>query len=413
MFNRKTVLQIVQKKSILGVGLGVVTACLVFWNLRSESPQEPKAPQENVAEPLEPKPLPKMPEHVRGIHLTSWVAGSKKARQRIDSLLNETELNTVVIAIKEHDGEVYIPGVPMAESMKAYVRAIPDLESYIAHLKKEGIYTIARIVVFKDSLFANKHPEWAVKNPDGSIWKDYRGMAWMDPYQEKVWDYNLDVASRAIVLGFDEIQFDYIRFPSDGNLKNCRYSYQQHSSTSQSAALDNFLKKADAKLKPMGARISIDVFGLTPSVADGMGIGQRFTQIVQWADFVSPMMYPSHYANGEYGIANPNSEPYRVVYRTIADAKHKLGENYKRLRPYLQDFSLGYRYGPAEVRAQIQAAEDQGIKDWLLWDPKCQYSRNAFKDRSGNLPPEANPMRYLPKEPKVSSGTVKSPGKKN
>lgn len=321
-------------------------------------------------------------KNVKGIHLTSWVAGSKKARKRIGALLKETELNAIVIAIKEFHGEVYIPGVYLAEKNKLFVNAIPDIKDYLEQLKKDGIYTIARIVVFKDDGLARKMPELAVKRPDGTIWADRQNRAWLDPYNKQVWDYNLTIASRAVELGFEEIQFDYIRYPSDGNIRQCRYSYAQHDSTSAAKNLNAFLQEAARRLKPMGVELSIDIFGLTPSVEHDMGIGQKMLQILEWVDVISPMIYPSHYAKGEYGIANPNSQPYRVVHRTLSDAKKRLEKSRVRVRPYLQDFSLGFRYGTEEVKAQIKACEDLGINEWLLWSPNCRYTKGALKPKS-------------------------------
>ncbi len=329
------------------------------------------------------------PEFVRGIHLTAWVAGSKKARARINKLLDETELNAVVIAIKEYQGDVYIPGVPLAHENRLFVNAIPDAQDYLADLKRRGIYTIARIVVFKDNNLAKKRLDLAVKKPDGSLWLDRRKNAWTDPYNRRVWEYNFSVATQAVALGFDEIQFDYIRFPSDGNTKLCRYSAAVHDSTSAAKNLDEFLREASLRLKPLGVNISIDIFGLTPSVEHDMGIGQKIMQMTQYVDFVSPMIYPSHYARGEYGIPNPNTEPFKVVHKTISDAKRRMGASADQLRPYLQDFSLGVRYGPREVRAQIEAVEELGIKEWLLWNPACKYMRSALKSNNGVLDPSA------------------------
>lgn len=367
--------------------------------------------------PVEPEPAPQpkssKPERVRGVHLTSWVAGSKKLRAKIDALFAETEINAVVVAIKEYQGEVYIPGVALAEKHKLYVNAIPDIKEYLAALKSRGVYTIARIVVFKDNGLARKKPEWAVKRPDGSVWQDHAKNAWVDPYNKEVWDYNLDIAEQAVALGFQEIQFDYIRFPSDGDIKQCRYSYAQHSSSASARALNGFLELAAKRLKPLGVETSIDIFGLTPSVQHDMGIGQKIMQMTQFVDYVSPMVYPSHYAKGEYGIPVPNAEPYKVVHKTISDAIKRMGVDSKRLRPYLQDFSLGHKYGPKEVRAQIMACEDQGIYDWLLWNPSCRYTVSALRDKNGKLPEAAvvpESMRQVlqekTREPKTKVSTA-------
>ncbi len=321
------------------------------------------------------------PDYVRGIHLTSWVAGSKRLRSSINSLFEETELNTAVIAIKEYKGEVYVSGVKEVNELGNFVNAIPDLKEYLEELKSKGVFTSARIVVFKDDKTAKEKPAWAVKTPDGEVWQDRKGISWSDPYNKDVWDYNIKIAERAAVLGFDEIQFDYIRFPSDGNTRNCRYSVR-HSSISAIGALQGFLKEAHRRLKPLGVDISICVFGLTTTANHDMGIGQRIVEMSEVIDAVCPMVYPSHYNKGEYGIDNPNAHPYETVYISISGASRRLGDMKKKLRPYLQDFSLGHKYGPKEVRAQIQACYDSGVYQWLLWSPGCKYTKDALQSKA-------------------------------
>ncbi|MDR1784400.1 MAG: putative glycoside hydrolase [Endomicrobium sp.] len=315
-------------------------------------------------------------KYIRGIHLSAWVSGSPKSRKPLIDLLDNTELNAVVIDIKEYEGKVYINGVRVVNKNSAYVEAIPDLEKYISNLKEKGIYTIARIVVFRDNTMARKKPEFAIKNPDyNTIWTDRKGSAWLDPYNKYAWTYNIDIAERAINIGFDEIQFDYIRFPSDGNTKNCRYS-KPHSTIEASNALVNFLKEANKRLKTKGAKISIDVFGLTTTALDDMGIGQRIVEMAKWVDYISPMVYPSHYEKWNYGIAEPNKEPYKIVYMALRGALKRIPK--EKLRPWLQDFSMGYKYGKNEIKAQIQACYDNKIESWLLWNPRCVYTKDVL-----------------------------------
>jgi hypothetical protein len=324
------------------------------------------------------------PQYVRGIHLSAWVAGLESYKKRFETYLSREKLNTIVIAIKEYEGQVYIPiSDELKKKYNTSVRPIPKINEYLQELKSKGVYPIARIVVFKDNHLAKNFPHLAVKNPDGTVWKDYKGNSWTDPYNKEVWQYNIDIAKSAVELGFEEIQFDYVRFPSDGNTKLCRYS-QTHSSITATATLVEFLTYAKQQLSPTS--VSIDVFGLTPSVNHDMGIGQRFLQMAEVVDYISPMMYPSHYRKGEYGIPDPNKEPYKTVFKTISDAKKLLGENYHKLRPYLQDFSLGYKYGPQEVKAQIKACYDNGIFDWLLWDPKCKYTLEVIEEMTKFTP---------------------------
>jgi hypothetical protein len=328
-------------------------------------------------------------KYIRGVHLSAWVSGSQKHRKLALELFDNTELNTAVIDIKEYEGQVYIKCVEEVDTNKAYTAAIPDLEKYISLLKEKGIYTIARMVVFRDNTISRRIPSLAVKNPDGTIWVDRKGIAWLDPYNKDTWDYNLKIAERAVEIGFDEIQFDYIRFPSDGDTKNCRYS-KPHSAVEASKALVGFLKKAKKRLNTKGAKISIDVFGLTTTATDDMGIGQKIVEMTEQVDYVSPMTYPSHYAKWTYGIADPNKESYKVVYNSIEGALKRIPA--EKLRPWLQDFSLGYKYGKDEVRAQIQACYDNKVGSWLLWNPRCVYTRDALKDKNdGNTFRISNP----------------------
>lgn len=316
---------------------------------------------------------------LRGVHLTGWTAGVPAARARFIGEMKAAGLNAVAVALKEYDGSVFVKGVLQTREIGAYVNAIPDLPACVADFKRAGIYTIGRIAVFKDDKLARRKPEWAVRRPDGSVWANDKGTAWTDPYRREVWEYNLAIASAAVSAGFDEIQFDYIRFPSDGETRQCRYSRADHSSASAARNLKEFLILARERLKPRGVKISLCLFGLTTSVNTGMGIGQRMGELASLADYVAPMMYPSHYAKGEMGIKNPNKEPYKTISRGLKDAVASLGAEASRLRPYLQDFSLGVRYKAAEVRGQIMAAEAQGVNSWMLWNPQNRYTWEALR----------------------------------
>jgi len=326
---------------------------------------------------------PALPEPtVRGIHLTASAAGSKRYRKnQLEPLLEHSIINAVIVDIKEEDGYVYIPGVKMAEEAKAYARDIPDLVEWLAEMKKRHIYTIGRIVTFKDNKAPRRFPKMGVHKLDGTLWEDRKNLTWMDPYNQQAWRYDLLVALQAAKLGFDEIQFDYIRFPTDGNLKVMRF-LKPYSPQAASQALVEFLRQAAQLLHPLGTKISIDVFGLTTSVNTGMGIGQKLSAMAEPIDFVCPMTYPSHYAPGEYGIPIPNNQPYKVIHLAMHDALRVLGPTgAHKLRPYLQDFSMkkrGIRYGPKEVREQIQAAADLGVMSWSLWNASCKYTKEAL-----------------------------------
>ncbi|MFH2203897.1 MAG: putative glycoside hydrolase [Elusimicrobiota bacterium] len=339
-------------------------------------------------------PPPEYPT-VRGVHLTSWVGGSTQSRTRFLDKLKGTVVNAVVIPLKESDGRVYVPGIEKAHEYGSERIAIPQPRRMLADLRDRGLYTIARIVVFKDNVLPVKKPEWAIRDMDGGLWRNDKGLAWVDPYRREVWEYNLDIAVHAAELGFDEIQFDYIRFPSDGKIKRCRYSRKDHSGSTSVEAMNEFLRYARKRLESHGVEMSVAVFGMTATASDGLGIGQRITDMIRLADHLSPMMYPSHYRKGAYGLKSPNHEPYKVIKYGLRDAKRQVGENSYKLRPYLQDFSLGVRYGPQQVLDQIRAAREHGIENWILWNPVNRYNWDA--------------LRFDPPRPDVSPPDERSP----
>ncbi|HAT71647.1 MAG TPA: hypothetical protein DCS63_02395 [Elusimicrobia bacterium] len=318
---------------------------------------------------------------VRGIHLTCWGAGSARNRKELIRKISDSVINTVVVAIKETDGKVYIPGVEKARAWNSHEAAISDPEAMLKDFKGAGLYTVARIVVFKDKILPRVRKDLAVKTPDGDLWRSRNGATWADPYSHEVWAYNLDIAERAAALGFDEIQFDYIRYPSEGNTSLCRYSKPNNRATA-TRNLKDFLDYARKRLAPYNVKISADVFGLTTTVKDDMGIGQDINALAAGADYVYPMMYPSHYAPGEYNLKNPNASPYKVINRGLKDAMVKMGPGYARLRPYLQDFSLGWHYGPTEVRAQLLATRLNLLDSWVLWNAANKYTWAALTPQS-------------------------------
>ena len=318
---------------------------------------------------------------IRGIHLTSWGAGSAASRKELIRKISGTVLNSVVIAIKETDGKVYIPGVEKAHKFGSYQGAINEPEPMLKDFKAAGLYTIARIVVFKDKVLPKVRHDLAVRTPNGDLWRSRNGATWIDPYSREVWDYTLDIAERCAKLGFEEIQFDYLRYPSEGNTSLCRYS-KAHNRQAAINNLQEFLAYAAKRLSPYKVKISADVFGLTTTVKDDMGIGQDIKTLAAGADYVYPMMYPSHYAPGEYNLKNPNGSPFKVINRGLKDAMAKLGPDYAKLRPYLQDFSLGWTYGPSEVRAQLMATRLNLLESWVLWNPANRYTWAALTPQS-------------------------------
>lgn len=318
---------------------------------------------------------------VRGIHLTSWGAGSEKNRRDIIQKISRSVINTVVIAVKETDGGVYIPGIEKARKFGAYKGAITHPEAMLKDFKDAGIYTVARIVVFKDQVVPKVRPDMAVHDPAGAPWRSRNGATWLDPFNREVWAYTLDIAERCAELGFDEVQFDYLRYPSEGNTSLCRYS-KPHNRKTAINNLKDFLAYARGRLSPYKVKISADVFGLTTTAKDDMGIGQDINVLAAGTDFIYPMMYPSHYGAGVYHLKNPNANPFMVINQGLKDARARLGPDYVKVRPYLQDFSLGWHYGPSEVRAQIIATRLNLLESWVLWNPANKYTWAALTPHS-------------------------------
>jgi len=342
--------------------------------LPSSPAEEPAEPPEVASGPLLVNPA----VEVKGIYATGAAAGSPKIESLI-KLIETTELNALVIDLKDGTGRVsYQSGLEAVEQTGAGTAKIKEITGLVRTLRIKDIYPIARIVVFKDPVFAAARPDLAVQRKSGGVWKDYKGLAWMDPYSREVWDYNLALAEEAAQMGFREVQFDYVRFPSDGPMQEAVYTHADENSPEDTIA--EFLKEAHKRLSKYGVYVSADVFGLTTTVQDDMRIGQKWEKITSNVDYISPMVYPSHYISGNYGLKDPNREPYATVRRSLADAVYRNPENGATIRPWLQDFSLGYPYGPEEVRAQIQAAYDAGVTQWLLWNARNVYTEEALED---------------------------------
>ncbi|MFZ2523386.1 MAG: putative glycoside hydrolase [Minisyncoccia bacterium] len=334
------------------------------------------------------KPVPsyiETPDKVRGVYMTSWIASSKKTRDSLVELINDTELNTIVIDIKDYSGKVFfdVEDPEIISTGSVDVR-ISDLSDFVEELHKKNIYVIARLAVFQDSYFVKKKPDLAVKNKAGTqVWKDRKGISWIDPGSEEYWGYIVKISKEARRVGFDEVNFDYIRFPSDGNMSDI--SYPLSSTTPKVVVLENFFKYIHENLKDSGLKTSADLFGLVTNSNDDMGIGQVLENALPYFDYISPMVYPSHYSEFFENINNPEANPYQTIYVSMSRAVQRINlasSTPDKLRPWLQDFSLKVKYGPKEVKDQIQAVYDAGVDSWLLWSASNIYTRSALEKES-------------------------------
>jgi hypothetical protein len=319
---------------------------------------------------LQPRPLPK---ELRGVHVTMALAGLPgKLDQYI--AFKKDGLNAIELDVKDENGEVGWPvNVPLARRVGSGMRYY-NPERAVAKIHAAGLYLIGRIVTFEDPVLSTHAPELALRRADGSRWLTNGGLGWTNEYDKRVWKYNVDIAVQAAKLGFDELQFDYVRFPSDGDLSQIRYPGAH--TQPMDWTIPAFLKYARSRLHPLGVRLSVDVFGL--SATRDLGIGQFPARIAPLVDTIYPMVYPSHYVPGEYNIIDPDSRPGTTVAYSLRDFRSKVAGHKTMLVPWLQDFSLGRTYTLADVQDQIQAARLEHVKGFMLWNAGGVYTVKAL-----------------------------------
>jgi hypothetical protein len=314
---------------------------------------------------------------VKGIYSTAYSAGGGRFNTLV-KLLDDTDLNAMVIDVKDDDGYItFDTGNPELTALGTTQKYIADMPKVMATLNEHKIYPIARIVVFKDTVLAKKKPEFSFLNADGTLWKNKAvgGSSFVNPYMKEVWDYNVTVAKEAIKAGFKEIQFDYVRFPEGFETRENTLKYTKDD-RSRTDVVSSFVKYARDQLTPLGARVSVDIFGYAASVPAAEGIGQDFNKISMNVDVISPMIYPSHYSTGWFNSKVPDAAPYATINGAMKDTHKKLEaiDNLKPvIRPWIQDFTApwvpGYiKYGKHEVEEQIRALKDNGVDEFLLWN---------------------------------------------
>ena len=254
-----------------------------------------------------------------------------------------------------------------------------NLKALLDTLRAHDILPIARLVVFKDSVTARVHPEWTIRQPDGSVWRDHKGLAWVNPYNRELWAYNIGIAEELVRLGFGEIQWDYIRFPEPYKSLPAQV-FPGAGSVRKPDLIAAFLKEAKERLNKLGVRSTADIFGLVTTVPGPLEVAQHWERLAPVTDVLLPMVYPSHYPRGAFGIDRPNAEPKKVIYEAIVKAgarNRKLGiTSPEHVRAWLQAFTLGQPpYGPEQITAQKQGVYDAGFDGWILWHPGSRYEQ--------------------------------------
>lgn len=374
-----------------------------------------------------------LPAQVKAIYMTSCVAGTPNFRQQLVKLMQETEINSVIIDIKDYSGTISFP--PVSEEWKpAWQNArcgTSDMRELVEMLHDNGIFVIARITVFQDPFYAPKHIELAVQKTDGTIWRDNKGLNFIDVGAKPYWDHMVLLSKEVYNLGFDELNFDYVRYPSDGPMQDIAFpsSMAGEYGSDKQANLEAFFKYLNEKLDDENLFAeyrhentgrssstpwtSADLFGMTTTNTDDLSIGQVIERAAPYFDFIAPMVYPSHYPNSFLGLGNPNDYPYKVVNYAMAAGVERMTSPttvvkgflhepeayvnasgttmytgmYKKpvyeaskLRTWIQDFDYGGDYDAADVRAQIQASYDAGVMDFMIWAPSNIYTKGALKE---------------------------------
>lgn len=312
----------------------------------------------------------------KAAYLSFYGVAAKVLRQPVLELIEQSELNALVVDVKGDRGMIAYPSsIPLAKSVGAQqVTTVKDPAGMLQSFKERGIYTIARIVVFKDHPLATANPDLAVKTEAGTVWRDGEGLAWADPFRREAWDYNIDIAIEAAKYGFDEIQFDYVRFPDRAGL---RFS-KENTEENRVAAISGFLAAAREHLRPYNVFLAADIFGYACWERNDTWIGQRLEDLAPNVDYLSPMVYPSGFQHGIGEYRNPLEYPYEIVLLTLKRASERSGLAPVRFRPWLQafrDYAFDKRpFTGREVRAQTSASDDFGSNGWMLWSPANVYS---------------------------------------
>ncbi|WP_304543749.1 putative glycoside hydrolase [Sulfurimonas microaerophilic] len=319
---------------------------------------------------------------VKALYLTFWGASNNSPRfKKALELIEKTDVNAVVVDVKnEYGSTLFWTKFKQANSYGAHLkRTNRDIEKFMKLLKEKNIYTIARVVTFKDELQASNNYEYAIKKNDANktIWRNHDEMAWVDPYDKRSHEYAIRMAEEAAKVGFDEINFDYVRFPAKAGLCLSQKNTQEN----RIKAIGNFLDLAQERLRKYGVFISVDIYGNVCWSKDDNGIGQTIDSLAKHADYIAPMLYPSGFASGSFGKKYPAKHPYIVIYRSIKHIEYKISP--KRVRPWLQYFkdythSKVY-YQKEEIQAQIKAADETHTNGWMLWSPSSKYDFEILK----------------------------------
>ena len=314
---------------------------------------------------------------VRALYVNRWASQSPRRMRQLIALADSTEINALVIDMKDEFGINYESTDPVVERNAGHGGRIPHLAELLDTLRAHRIRPIARLVVFKDSVAARVNPDHVIHQPNGQPWRDKKGLTWVDPYDTTIWDYDIRVAEEMAQLGFAEVQFDYIRFPEPYPSLPPQV-FRDANGLTKPQALARFLEAACPRVRKAGALCTADIFGLVTTVPGALEVGQQWEPLSPRLDVLLPMVYPSLYPHGAFGLALPNANPYQVIYDATSraherDLKLQIASS-AHVRPWLQAFTLGKpRYGAHELEEEKRAVYDAGYDSWTLWNPGSLY----------------------------------------
>ena len=411
-------LTVIVMLELLAVGVSFGLPYIKFGN-QTVVPKIRASQVQKVFQPVyvPPQKLSNPPEIIKAVYVTGYSAGSRKYLNYLTNLFKTTEINAVVVDIKDYSGKIsYNSGAADVKKYNLYDNAIPDIDSLVRFFHDQNIYVVGRIVVFEDPAYSKSRPDLAVYNKTETtdlkqpvLWQDNNGLSWLDPASKEVWDYDISLAKDALYHGFDEINFDYIRFPSDGKVENMGFPVWDEK-IAKAVVIKSFFQYIRTSLP--GEKISADLFGQTTTNTDDMGIGQIIENAFENFDYVSPMVYPSHYANGFLGFDNPAEHPYEIIKYSMLSAiireKNLFDQEQSvdvtavtspatqpvmapppiatislaKLRPWLQDFNMGAVYTADMVQSEIKAVQDalgDDFSGFMMWNPSNIYTEDAVK----------------------------------
>ena len=358
-----------RRATALAIVAGIILVSVFIGKLVSSPGSVSLAPVESAAV-VSPFHRP-LPPEIRGVHVSLGLANKLSTY----IALRKQGLNTIELDVKDETGALgFTNGAPKLAVEDGAARPYYDPAKVAARVHKAGLYLIGRVVTFEDPVTSVAHPDLAIRTKSGGVWRTTAGLGWLNPYSKAAWRYDVDVAVAAAKAGFDEIQFDYVRFPSDGDIADIRYPGPHTQPMGETIAA--FLSYAAGRLHPLGVRVSADVFGL--SANHDLGVGQYPGQIGEVVDTIYPMTYPSHYGSGEYNLPDPNADPGKTVSFSLRDFHSKLVGTKATVVPWLQDFSIGQHYTLADVRAQVDAARDWNAGGFMLWNADGVYNVKAL-----------------------------------